>query len=79
MAKHKDHYRRDAVALGPEPALALILKPEDAQLFEKLLMFYANERYFGGDGRNAHRWRGFALGYKEARDLAAKIRRLRRG
>lgn len=77
MAKHKGDMR-DAIALGPDPAIALILEPGDAPLIEKLLMHYANEIYFGAS-HDAHKWRGYKMKHWEAKRLAHRIRRVYRG
>lgn len=74
--KHRGEMR-DVVALGPEPAVALILEPGDLPLIEAMLMEYANTLYF--PGWNSHRWRGFSMRHQQARALALKVRRMRRG
>lgn len=67
MSKHKGRVR-DVVALGPEPAVALIVEPADALLVANLLERYSKRAYSD--------WtlRGYALKPVEAYSLARKIK-----
>lgn len=77
MSKHRGEVI-DVVALGPEPAIAIIVDAKHAFLFERLLTFYARITT-SGQGKDALQWRGYPLKPWQAGSLAHKIRRIRRG
>jgi hypothetical protein len=75
LAKHRGTPEREVNVIAGR--VIINLDPADLPLMERLLMDYANAIYWGGS--KARTLYGYSMRYDEARSLAQKIQRVRRG